>query len=221
MRNLAGLAVSLLVLCGCGSKSDGVATARSSVPASSVTAVIGPGGSVDIGQTVDAAQKAFPPPKGATIFEQSMSFAILGKQGWGWGSEDGKEAFEVAIDSGKIVAIALTGGAKSEEPDATLKQIGEPTRQATGKRAEMYVWEAADNARFWIHMKGSALVLGNVMMTLIGEKEQLKVMNYRYDDPETFVKQVDLSAEAAGSKDMKKIFEDAKKRALAKAKQNR
>ncbi len=50
----------------------------------------------------------------------------------------------------------------------------------------------------------------------IGEKDDLKMLNYRADDPENFVKQLDAASAQMNSPEMKKAFEDAKKKASQK-----
>ncbi|HWA84107.1 MAG TPA: hypothetical protein VG820_11760 [Fimbriimonadaceae bacterium] len=180
------------LLAGC---SQGETNANSSSSAASTKAlsITGPGGSVGIGDTLEAAKKAFPPPTGATTFDKSMSFAIFNKQGWTWGLKG--EAFEVALQNGKICAIGLTSESASGEPAKTISQIGEPTRKAIGQQASAYVWDVGKNVRFLLCLGPKAILAPNGSMTVIGDKEDLKVLNYNADDPSIFVKQMDGAAQ--------------------------
>jgi len=216
----AVLAVLLLAGCKPGGESAGPGsqpqTTRSSPISASAKPILtlaGPGGNVAIGDTSDQAKKAFPPPKDAQVYNQSMSFAILGKNGWAWSSVDNMNGFEAAIANGKVVALALTGVKSSAEPAASIKSIGQPSKKAEGKTCSMYVWDAGDEARIVVHMTASNPVLPAATITLIGMKSDLNLLNYRADDPETYVKQMDSAAAMANSPEMKKAFEDAKKKA--------
>jgi len=48
---------------------------------------------------------------------------------------------------------------------------------------------------------------------LIGKKSDMNLLNYRADDPDTYVKQMDSAAAQANSPEMKKAFEEAKRKA--------
>jgi hypothetical protein len=157
----------------------------------------GPGGTIAIGDALEDAKKAFPAPKDAEVFDTAMSFTILGVEGWTWGQGMGT-GFEAGIKDGKVVALAhtqLDGPAGDEAIAGHKDALGEPTRMADGKTATMMVWEDGSNARFFIVFKGGNPLFGAGSLTIIGDKEQLKLLNYRSDDPETFVKQMDGTAE--------------------------
>lgn len=182
--------------------------------------LIGPGGSVSIGDNLDAAKRAFPAPKGAQVFDQSMNFTIITTEGWTWSSTDGKEAFEAATREGKVVGLALTkqGSLEAKNLAASIAQLGQPTRKAEGKSAALYVWESGANVRFLLNSIGPAAILGNMNIILIGSKEDLKLLNYRADDPATMVKQFDLAADQRKSGKLNPIFEEAKRKAIEKRK---
>jgi len=158
-----------------------------------VLSLEGPGGAVALGDDLAAAKKAYPAPQGAQVFDNSLSFAVLAVDGWGWVEEKGM-AFEAALKDGKIIALGLTNMGKAEPSSAIGDQktkVGAPTRLAESDNAAVLVWESGENARFFIVFKKELPMFGQGAMTLIGPKEQLKLLNYRHDDPETFVKQID------------------------------
>jgi len=184
--------------------------------AGDATVVKGPGGRVGIGDSLAQAKKAFPPIAGAQTSDTSMSFAIMGQQGWGWASEKQKQAFEVATKAGKVVAIGVTGGDATGEPAKTVALLGEPTRKAEGKAASVYVWEKGENARFWIRIGKEVPVFAVPSMTIIGRKEDLKLLNFQAEDPGAFVKQIDATVTQLNSPEMRRQFEEAKRKALEK-----
>lgn len=157
-----------------------------------VTVLSGTGGNVAIGDGLDKAKRAFPPPTGAMTFDKSMSFAILNKEGWTWSVQD--RAFEVALDNGKVCALAITGEGASSEPAKTISAIGQPTRKAEGKTVSVYVWDAGADARILVRMTSKAILLPDGTITLIGKKRDLKLLNYNADEPDIFVKQMDAGA---------------------------
>jgi hypothetical protein len=220
MRYVAWLIAGTVLVAGCGSKDTMkvVPTLPKKATPAEILSLTGPGGKVSIGDGLDAAKKAFPAPEGAQKFDTTMSFTIVSQQGWTWGIEKPTtESFEAAVKGGKIVAMARTLGTSTTEPQATISELGEPSRKAEGKTASIYVWDAGDNARIVVHMKSNVLMPLDLMM-LIGKKEDLKLLNYRADDPDTFVKQMDAAAEMQNSPEMRKVFEEAKQRAKDKAK---
>ncbi|MBX3118357.1 MAG: hypothetical protein KF784_04770 [Fimbriimonadaceae bacterium] len=173
---------------------------------------------MSIGDDLSAAQKAFPAPTDAKEFDSSLSFAMIAPEGWAWMDEANEVSFEAASKDGKIVGLVVTKRKKSDgEPGSFLSKTGEPTRKAEGKTAQMYVWESGDNARFWVTASGGSGIFDIGSMTIIGNKEDLKLLNYRSDDPENFVKQLDLVAEQMkdGSSLVKDAVGDAKKKADA------
>jgi hypothetical protein len=177
----------------------------------------GPGGEVGLGDSLDLAKKAFPAAKGAQMFDAPMSFGLVSKEGWAWASEAENKAFEVATKEGKIIALADTSATPI---DGVLKQttdrIGEPTRKAEGTTGSMYVWEWGENARFLLLIKQPLAMMPFTKLDIIGKKDDLKMLNYRADDPENFVKQLDAASAQMNSPEMKKAFEDAKKKASQK-----
>jgi hypothetical protein len=184
-----------------------------------VLQLAGPGGTVAIGGTLDEAKKAFPAPEGADVYQSAMSFTILGSDGWTWGQEQTKEGFEASLKGKKIAAMARATGEGEKEPAATIAQIGEPIRKAESENGGMYVWESGDNARIVVKMGPKNLILANGAITLIGRKEDLALLNYRADDPQMFVKQLDAFANQ--SPEMKKALDDAFANAKEKAKAER
>lgn len=183
-RSLVLVALASALCFGCGKG------------AGNVLSLQGPGGAVALGDDLAAAKKAFPPPKGAQVFNNSLSFAILAVDGWAWAEEKTGIAFEAALKDGKIIALGLTnlGAAQpSSAVDDQKSAVGDPTRLAESDNAAMLVWESGENARFFIVFKAAVPMLGQGAMTLIGPKEQLKLLNYRHDDPESFVKQIDAA----------------------------
>lgn len=175
----------------------------------------GPSGKVTLKDEFDNAKKAFPAPPGAQVFNSPMSFSVLAKSGWGWGLDSNQSGFEVAAKDGKVVALALTSAAKSKGARSGA-DLGKPSREATGKTCEMKVWESGDSARIEVLFNGSSALLQNVRIILVGAKSDLALLNYRADDPDTFVKQQDAAAAQMDSPELRKVFEDAKARALAK-----
>jgi hypothetical protein len=194
------LALIALFAVGCGSKTEPKVKAPAPVIEESnprAMSLEGPGGTVAIGGTLDEAKKAFPAPKDAEVFDTAMSFTIFGVDGWTWGQGMGT-GFEAGLKDGKIVALALTRLDGPVGDNAIMEQresLGEPTKMADGKTASMLVWEDGPNARFFIVFKGGNPLFGAGSVTLIGDKEQLKLLNYRADDPETFVKQMDSTVD--------------------------
>lgn len=209
------LLLPAVIIVGCASKSTTQPTTEEKKTAS-VTSLNGPGGRIDLGASLSDAKSAFPAPKGAQIFDTSMSFAILKTDGWSWASENPGSGFEAALRNGKAVAFGRIGAESAGEPQGTISDIGEPTRKFEGKTASAYVWESGPNARFLILVKKPLPMMPFGSMTLIGNKEDLKLLNYRADDPATFVRQMDAAQDQMNSPEMKKIFEQAKERAKAK-----
>jgi hypothetical protein len=211
--------VSLAMVCyGCGSKGD-VSPQKIDVGAPKVDSQLalkldGPGGVVGLGDDFESAKKAFPAPKDAQVFETSLSFAIIAPKGWAWMVATAGNGFEAAEKGGKVAALSRTlMSVDKSEPAKTIAKIGEPTRKAEGKTAKMYVWERGDQVRFWFNSSGG--LLGSMTVTLIGTKEDLKLLNYRADDPETFVRQLDMAVDQA--KSLEPVFKEAKEKAKKKA----
>lgn len=195
------LCLFALLIAGCNVEGG----AAASSPSPGVLVLSGPSGHVAIGGSLDEAKQAFPPPAGAMTFDQSMSFAILTKQGWTWSIQN--RAFEVVLENGKVYALALTGQNTSNESAKTIAAIGEPTRKAEGKTVSMYVWDADAYARILICMTSKSILLPNGTITLIGKKQDLKLLNYNADEPDIFVKQMDAGArqvDAVASNPVKK-----------------
>lgn len=207
-------ALALCILAGCkgGEQPTKQATTTPAKQSSElVLKMDGPGGTVGIGDDVAIAKKAFPAPKGAQVYDNSMSYTIITPSGWCWSSDN--DSFEVATKDGKIIAIGLIHNApQAGEPAKTITKLGEPTRKAEGNRAKVYVWENGENARFWITVSGGGMDVGSI--ELIGNKEDLKLLNYHAEDPQLFVRQLDGIAET-----LKPAFEEAKRKAKEKAKQ--
>jgi hypothetical protein len=179
--------------------------------------MMGPGGSVTIGDTLDQAKNAFPLPKGAQTFDSSMSFAIVTKEGWSWASEAERSSFEAGTKSGKIVALGVSSGAPMEGALKEITdQIGEPARKAEGKTASAYVWESGENARFLVLVRDPLPLMPFTRLDLIGRKDDLKLLNYRAEDPASFVAQLDAATEQMKSGEAKEAFEDAKRKAKSK-----
>src|SRR5216110_1851652 len=114
MRSFVWIAIPILVVAvGCGEspKVESLPPPPAAAkPLSKMILSAGPAGGVSIGDTLDAAKKAFPAPADAMVFNSAMNFAIVTKEGWAWASEAGKEGFEAASKDGKIIAMAITGG---------------------------------------------------------------------------------------------------------------
>lgn len=189
-------------LAGCGDSTQKPAASTPASPSGNQAAlsVTGPKGTVAIGDDLAKAKAAFPAPKGAQVFDTSMNFAILGGDGWAWADPAGM-GFEVALTKGKISGFAITEIGKAPGPDAikqAVAKFGEPTRKAMGKTADALVWEVGENARFTLLLRSGTAILGTGTMTLIGRKEDLKMLSYRADDPQTTVKIMDAGAEQMG-----------------------
>lgn len=205
------LLLAVCLLSGCATQSGKPAVAAKA-GAKEIQSLQGPGGGIAIGETLDQAKKAFPPPKDARIFEQSLSFAIFGGDGWAW-SHDDMEAFEVALKDGKIIALARTTKMDATEPGKTIAALGEPDRKAESENGAMYVWDAGDNVRFWIAMKFKGGVIPPGQISVVGGKKDLQLLNYRHDDPSAFVAQLDSVAKQMNDPKLKQAFEDAKRKA--------
>ncbi len=200
----ASLPLIFLVCTGCAKTESATSGAKEPAPSAQVNeramTLIGPGGSVTIGGTLADAKTAFPAPKGADVYNTPLSFSILDTDGWTWVEGTGR-VFEVAIKGGRIVALAQTrldGPAPENAIDEEKKAVGEPTRMSDGETAAMAVWESGANARFFVLFKGDNFMFGAGSITIIGDKDQLKLLNYRYDDPETFVKQMEELEKSKG-----------------------
>lgn len=195
--------VSLLALVGCNK--DGptqleIVDSPVPEPVGDILSFNAPGGEVRIGGTLAEAQEAFPPPTSAEVFERSMAFAKLRKNGWAWAAGTGL-GFEVALDDGKIFAItfsSLEGPPLEDALNSEARALGEPTKDAESENAAMYVWEKGESARFFILFKNDKFIMGPGTMTVIGPKEALKSLNYDYDDPGAYIKAVDDSVGATG-----------------------
>lgn len=196
-------ALVLLIFCamaGCSQRPD---VSSSSDPAQSearteTLTLVGPGGSVSIGDGVDAAKQAFPPVEDAQVFNQSMSFAILKKDGWAWGAGTGT-GFEAALDRGKIVALARTdldGPPPQDMIESESARLGNPTNVATGPLADVAVWESGDYARFLIVLKTEKYIMGPGSLAFIGTKISLKLLGYDTEDPARFVKSIEATIAA-------------------------
>ena len=198
------LAAFALAAIGCGSDSDQTSKKSSdeaalsdSTPSDANTAVLsieGPGGTVALGDSLEQAKIAFPPPEEAILFDNSLSFAIFGVDGWAWADESGNTAFEVGLEGDKIIAIArteLTGPVSEQAIEAQRSAHGSPTAEAVSENAAMLIWASGDNARFFIVMINEIPFFGAGEMTVIGPKEKLKLLNYHYDQPNLFVDQID------------------------------
>lgn len=192
------LAIICLIACfGCGDTNKSQVS-DPQVPKYTVLGLLGSSGIVNIGGTLDEAKKAFPPAEKAEVFDKSMSFAILRKDGWAWGGGSGS-GFEVALDKGKIVAMVLTnldGPPLADALDLEVRHLGEPTNKAESDNAALYVWVSGESARFFMLLKNDKFMMGPGTMTIIGPKEALKMLNYQYDEPEIFVKMIDNAVDA-------------------------
>lgn len=180
-----------------------------------VTSLVGPSGTVRLGDPVEQAKKAFPAPKDAKAFDAPMSFGSIAKEGWAWSIEAKAEAFEVGTKDGKIVAI----GRIDKSPDVlekSLAQIGEPTRRADGKAMSVYVWDAGDDVRFVMDVKMELPMMPQGAMVMIGKEEDLKRMNFQPDDPGRVVTEVDKAVAQMNSPEYKKAIADAKLQAQGK-----
>jgi hypothetical protein len=177
-------------------------------------AMDGPGGRVKIGDSIDQAKKAFPPPKSAQILE-AANYAVFDRPGWSWVTTKPVEAFEISLKDGKVAGIIRTVGmadAKSRQKliDQTLQKLGKPTDQAEGKTISIMVWDARPYARFLVELKKGLMGNGPTMMSVIGEQEELKMFSYRVDDLKSYVKLTDLASEAVEKYQLKRKTEKSK-----------
>jgi hypothetical protein len=214
---LRWLAVIGAVVAGCNTRTDQTApdqpgpakapvTVDSKLDPRAVLALDGPGGSVRIGDTLEQAKKAFPPPQGAHILG-ATNFAVFSREGWTWATDKPEQAFEVSLKAGKIVGITQTVGEADEQArkrrmEQTVQKVGPPSAAAEGKTIAVNAWDVKPNARFTITMNQGLFGSGPLVMTVIGDQSELKMLNYRVDDVATLVKQMEIGAEA-----MKKIGE--------------
>jgi hypothetical protein len=219
MKALPALCVAML-LCGCGDSDKVANTPPASGPKGNPALVLsleGSGGVVTLGESLDKAKLAFPPPKNATTYDTSMSFTAVSAEGWAWSTADETTGFEAGSKDGKIVALALTGSNDAGEPQATIDRIGQPSRKAATSDGKLtvYTWTAGDKARIWVRVAQRLGFIPPGGITMIGKKEDLAKFGYNADNPEAFVQMYDTM----NSPEMRKVFEDAKRRAKAKAQQ--
>ena len=97
--------------------------------------------------------------------------------------------------------------------EQTIQKVGKPTAQADGKTASMFTWDAKLNGRFLLESKVGLMGGGPSVMAIIGDQEDLKVFNYRVDEPHLTVKQLDMGAEIM--KEMRKNRERNKQQKSA------
>ncbi len=202
------------VACGCSPKPN---KAEPAAPASQVAtklSITGPKGKLSLGDSLDQAKKAFPPPAGAEVFDTSLSFAIAGQKGWAWQNKEGTQAFEVMLRDGKVAAVSVTRQG-DYGPLVTLAELewGPPTNRSKGKNAMAESWISGDLARMAVtsNLPG----VGKVGYLLLGCKSDLKLLMHNPDDPGAFVKQMDMAGSMA--KALEPVFKDAKRRAMEKA----
>lgn len=195
--------VMLPVLFVCGwlvTSEGGAAESKPAQPPGDVLAMDGPGGRVRIGDALAAAKKAYPAPAGA-MQGGARNYAIFQRPGWSWATEKPLQAFEVSLKDDKIAGIILTMGV-ADDPAfdrllaRSIEKIGEPTAKALGKSAAAYAWDVKPHARFLVYMRLGFFSDQPLLLLSIGEQEDLKMFNYRVDDLETLVKQLDMGAEA-------------------------
>lgn len=198
MKWLAALVIAVLTAIGCvggGSAAD---------PKSALS-LVGPGGVVAIGDPIEAAKEAFPAPKGVKPQEAPLALAFLYSTGWSWTAPDG-ESFEAATKDGKIVMLAH-GREKmldsSKEMHAQHQHAGKETRMAENRAALLAIWDRGEYARFLLVIKQALPLMGQGGGTMIGRVDDLKLLNFRADDPESFVKALELVLEKAQGKDSK------------------
>jgi hypothetical protein len=210
------LLIPLALLCSaCGNEETPAVKEAPQAASGDVLKLEGPGGIVTLGDSLDIAKKAFPAPEKAQIMPRAMNFAIVTNDGWSWMKIEEERGFEAAAKDGKVIGLVLTSiKPDPEEPAKTIAKIGQPTRKAEGKTAKLYVWESGDHARFWMTAKTGLIDLGSI--TMIGAKEDMKLLNYRADDPGTFVKQMDAASEQVKSSELEPAFKEAKRKALEK-----
>lgn len=200
-RSLWPLAI-LAVLAGCATK-DEPSTENATTVTEATGALVGdedlvftlegPGGKVSLGGSLDQAKVAYPAPDGAEIFDTTMGLSQIAPDGWAWQHQDEGLSFEVAVRDGKIVAMGLNTVGNSGPQ--LIAAIGAPSRQFEGESANAYVWEGEYNARFLIDTKVELMGIKPGAMSLMGPKEDLKMLNMRYDDPDTLIKQIDAMVE--------------------------
>jgi hypothetical protein len=198
MRQISLVVLSLAFLAGCGDKAKETETA----PAAGnpkLLVVSGSGGEVAIGDPIETAKKAFPPVKGAKVYDGTTVFASISSEGWGWTPKAGaSDIVEVAAKDGKIVAIS----GPSEYPkdyDAAAKAVvatlGKPSREAKGKAALLYVWEEGEYAHFYLQVRENLGMFGYGAGHLVGPKEKLKALTFDYTNPQVFVTAADQFAD--------------------------
>jgi hypothetical protein len=222
MKQIAWILLPLGLVAGCNQggetgapKSEPSLTAPVKKSSGGVTSLVGPSGTVSLGDSVDQAKKAFPAPKDAKAIDGPMSFGTIAKEGWAWSIEAKSEAFEVGTKDGKVVAMGRIDGSR-DVLEKSVARIGEPTRRADGKAMSVYVWEAGDDVRFVMDVKKPLGMMPQGAMVMVGKASDLKLMNFQPDDPGRVVKQVDQAMEQMNSPEFKKAVEDAKLRAKEK-----
>lgn len=201
--------LTLTLLAGCnGQEAPTPPSAESQLSSSTMPfAVEGPGGIVRIGDSLADAKRAFPPPPRAHVFAKGMSFAITQRPGWSWGTETpdgGGEAFEVSLKDGKVAGIAITqsSGDKAQlhkRVTETLRKLPPALNESRGRTASAWSWKSGRDARIIIALETGLMSSGPMLMILIGDQDDIKLLNYRADDVATTVRQIDLGAEAMRS----------------------
>ncbi|MFN8138702.1 MAG: hypothetical protein U0R49_02770 [Fimbriimonadales bacterium] len=221
MRVAICWALPVLMIFGCAGAPKDAADANKGPDNRLVLTLKGPGGSVSISDDLDSAKRAFPPAKGAMTLDSPTSFRIFCEKGWAWSAKDDSQSFEAAVRNGKIIAMA-TMNQNTTIGDQQLKDaiadLGEPTRKAESKNAALYVWESGTNARFFLRIRAQWLLGAPGDGWMIGPVEDLKMLNFRADDPAIFVRQLDAGIEQIKSGEISEAFRRAKEKALSKMK---
>ena len=118
--------------------------------------------------------------------------------------EKTNEAFEVNLKDGKVVGIARTTAVADKKKRlrmvaALMTRLPAPTSKAVGKSASAYGWRSGKDARFLMVLDNGLMGSPPMVMQLIGNQDDLKLLNYRVDDVVTTVKQLDMASEAMKS----------------------
>jgi len=210
---LAPIVLTLLLACGCGQQEK--QTVQKPVPPEEPSiemSVTGPGGKLALGDSLDQAKKVFPAPKDGTVIPNSMSFTILGNEGWSWTTKAGDKGFEVQLQGGKVAAIAVTDMTDNSTliKDAE-KEWGKPTHRADGKTMMVESWVSGDKARMAVST--TMPMLGKADFLMVGKKADLKLLSHDPDNPQAFIDMTEGMAET-----LRPVFEEAKRKAKEKAK---
>jgi hypothetical protein len=160
-------------------------------------------GDVRLGDDLEKAKAAFPPPEGAEVADRASLLEVVSEEGWSWGAGVGT-GFEAATKDGMVAALAQTQ-LDGPQPESALgdavARFGEPTHRAESDNAAMLVWTVGEYARFFVLFKREVPHYGTGAVTIIGPAKELAQIGYSAEGPESFVESIEGLVRAAKGSD--------------------